>query len=473
MKPYKVLIFIALSIALLGVLCWFFPTSGVEAAGITLRMPTLARVMGQDSTATFDVEAYLAAEESPELQGLRDSVEYLQRAADSADTRFYLPTDDYFDSLFALFERAQAEGRTVRVLHYGDSQIEMDRMSARLRAILQHRFGGSGPGLIPFRTIISSPAVNISASGDLSRYAPFGDSTVHRSRQGHYGPMMQDFHLAGQAQTTISAARSSRVDSLLGSFQQVTLLANNRGGRFSAGFGNRQLGLDTTFATDSTGPVAFGLRLDSATTAIRVSANGQGDLYGLLVDGMGGVAVDNIPMRGCSGQQFTMVDSTELAQAYAMMDIGLIIMQFGGNSVPYLRSRKPVETYCRSIGRQIERVRACCPRAKILFVGPSDMSTSVEGRYQSYPYLDSVVEALRLTALEHGAAYWSIYHAMGGHNTMVAWVENGLGSQDHIHFSQRGADIMGDRLGQAFMDLYTLYGLRQRIVAEEQKNTIQ
>ena len=463
MKPYKTLIFIILTVALLAVACLVFPAGGVEVGGVTLRMPSMARVLGTESdSAALDVEAYLADAENPELQDVRDSIEFLSRVADTADTRFWLPYDEFFDPLFARMERAAAESRTVRVVHYGDSQIEMDRMSSRLRAALQHTFGGSGAGMVPFRTIIGSPAVSIAASGSLVHQAPFGDSTVHRSRRGPYGPMIQDFRLAGQASTTIKAPTNKRVDSLLGSFQTVTLLACTRG-RLNVAFGNRKASLDTNFVFDTTGVVAAKLRLDSALNTIRVNVSGDAELFGIMVDGAGGVAVDNIPMRGCSGQQFTLVDSAQLADAYRLMDVGLVIMQFGGNSVPYLRSRKPLDTYCHSIGRQIDRVRNCCPGALVLFIGPSDMSTSVNGRLQSYPYLDSVVDGLRRTALEHGAAYWSIYHAMGGHNSMTAWVSQGLGGQDYIHFSQRGADIIGDRLADAFMNLYDLYRLRRKI----------
>jgi hypothetical protein len=51
---------------------------------------------------------------------------------------------------------------------------------------------------------------------------------------------------------------------------------------------------------------------------------------------------------------------------------------------------------------------------------------------------------------------------MGGANSMSAWVDQGLGSGDYIHFSQRGADIMGDRLANAFDNMYRLYKMRRQ-----------
>ena len=90
------------------------------------------------------------------------------------------------------------------------------------------------------------------------------------------------------------------------------------------------------------------------------------------------------------------------------------------------------------------------------------MSTREGGIMQSYPYLPTIVDSLRACANAHGATYWSIYHAMGGHNSMTAWVDQGLGGADYLHFSQRGADIMGDRLARAFDNMYQLYLMRRR-----------
>ena len=146
------------------------------------------------------------------------------------------------------------------------------------------------------------------------------------------------------------------------------------------------------------------------------------------------------------------------------MDIGLIILQFGGNSVPYLKTSKQISTYCQSLGRQIDHLHQCCPQAKILFVGPSDMSTRLRGQLQTYPAIPELIDSLAATATTHGAAFWSIYHAMGGHNSMPEWTRQGLAGQDYIHFSQRGADLMGDRLAEALDNSYTLYRLERKVI---------
>ena len=49
-------------------------------------------------------------------------------------------------------------------------------------------------------------------------------------------------------------------------------------------------------------------------------------------------------------------------------------------------------------------------------------------------------------AQDEGIAYWSIYEAMGGYNSMVVWHEKGLAGSDYVHFTRAGANIFGKKL---------------------------
>ena len=462
MKAWRVLLFMAAVIALLAGVCYVFPQGRASIGSLNLKFPTLSKVLNPQHE--LDVEAYLREQDSLAalLDSLQDSTESYRQQLDSSDIRFWFPNDDdsFFDTLFAQLERTSTTGRTIRIVHYGDSQIEMDRMSDRLRSRMQDLFGGGGPGLVPFATLIASYSVSTYGSGALVRQSPFGDSLVVRAG-GNYGPMVQDFHVAGAATSTIKATTHKNRDSRLRQFGRIRLLFCNRPGPLEATLTAGSYAQQQSEETE--GVHLFDWRLDSSAAEVRISVQGAADLYGVMVDNGPGVAVDNIPMRGCSGHQFTQINRDQLAQAYSLMDVGLIIMQFGGNSVPYLSSDRAIENYCKNMGAQINRLHQCCPNALILFIGPSDMSKRTEeGDLHSYPWIPKVVEGLRTAVCAHGAAYWSIYHAMGGANSMSAWVDQGLGSGDYIHFSQRGADIMGDRLANAFDNMYRLYKMRRQ-----------
>lgn len=464
MKAFRTLFFIASVLVVLGTVCFLFPKGGVGFGPFNVRFPELARVLNPQRI--LDIEAYLARQDSIKavLKDRQDSLDYFRRQVDSSDTRFAFPNgdDSFFDDLFCQLEQAQLAGRTVRILHYGDSQIEMDRMTDRLRKYMQERFGGGGPGLVPFAPLIPSLSYSVYGTGSLVRQSPYGDTLVQRAN-GNYGPMVQDYRVDGVATSTLTAGTHKRCDSRLRQFSRFKMLFNNLSDTLSARFDVRGGGYGDTRVCAEQGVRAMDWMLDSATTSVSISVSGHADIYGIMVDDGPGVAVDNIPMRGCSGHQFTQINQDQLTAAYAQMDVGLIILQFGGNSVPYINGPASVATYCAGMGKQIDRLRQCCPNAKILFVGPSDMSTRRDGELKTYPCIPQLVEALQDTVNAHGAAFWSIYRAMGGYNSMVAWVEEGLSGPDYIHFSQRGADIMGDRLAAAFDDVYQIYIMRKNV----------
>ncbi len=459
MKPPRILLFIACVIAALAAVGELMPDDGVEVAGRHLGFASLHTLVAQREAAT-PVETTPA--EPPEMLQLRDSVDYYRSLVARGDLRFWLPDAHYLDAFWRAAERARRDGRTLRILHYGDSQIEMDHITSRLRANMQRRFGGGGPGMVPFHTITPSLTVSQSNTGEVVHLSSFGDSTVVRS-SGNYGPMMQCFRLGGGAGTTLRASRSASVDDRTKRFSRITFVFNNRGNRVDATLSDRQHKADYPQGTADGGVGSFVWQLDSATNAVRLNVHGTADLYCVLLDDGAGLAVDNIPMRGCSGQQFTLIPHEKLSAAYDQMDVGLIILQFGGNSVPYLKTSKQISTYCQSLGRQLDHLHLCCPEAKLLFIGPSDMSTRLRGQLQTYPVIPELIDSLAATAVRHGAAFWSIYHAMGGHNSMPEWTRQGLAGQDYIHFSQRGADLMGDRLSEALNNSYTLFRMERRL----------
>ncbi|MBR1517285.1 MAG: hypothetical protein IJ620_03995 [Bacteroidales bacterium] len=473
MKPFKILLFIASAIAMLTLIAIVFPKDGLRVAGMELHFPTVEKIIVPkeelDLQAFLEQQALRDAENQRILQGLQDTVDFYRRRMEEGELRFWFPQDDadFVMPFFDLLATAESEGRTVRILHYGDSQLEMDRLTNRLRAYMQQTFGGGGPGMLNFQPVIRSLSVVHSASGSLDHRAPYGET---ERNDGHYGPLMNVHILDGEATARFSATSSRGADSALMRFSSFKLLLNNHGDSLSCTATARGIH-NATQTCSRHGVQCLSWHTDSAVPLFTLTVTGHADLYGMMVDNGPGVAVDNIPMRGCSGQQFTMVNAAELAEAYSKMDVALIILQFGGNSVPYIKGEKALATYAASIGKQIDRVRQTCPQAQVLFIGPSDMSTTVNGEYVTYPYLPNIVDGLRDSVLAHGAAFWSLYDAMGGKNSMPVWVDKGLAGPDYIHYSQKGADIMGDRIARAFSIAYDYYLVRKR--QDEQRAAIE
>ena len=166
-----------------------------------------------------------------------------------------------------------------------------------------------------------------------------------------------------------------------------------------------------------------------------------------------GIIVDNIPMRGCSGNIFTKIDSTQLSDFYKATNTRLIILQFGGNMIPQTENPSTISGYVRTtLRQQVRYIRSCAPEASILFVGPSDMSTNIDGQMTTYPLVPYMDKLLKKMAAEEQIAYWSMYDAMGGKDSMVRWVEVGLAGSDYVHFTRAGANKVGKMLYEWLME---------------------
>jgi lysophospholipase L1-like esterase len=151
-------------------------------------------------------------------------------------------------------------------------------------------------------------------------------------------------------------------------------------------------------------------------------------------------------MRGCSGTIFTRIDSLQLSNFYRESNTRLIILQYGGNMVPNTKTQKGLSGYVESLREQVRYLRACAPQASILLIGPSDMSTNIDGTMTTYPLVPYMDQQFRKMAQEEGIAYWSMYEAMGGYNSMVVWHDKGLAGSDYVHFTRAGANNIGKKL---------------------------
>ena len=440
MKPYKVLLFIAAVMSCLAVLCVVLP-GRVVIAEYELRWPTLAEVIGSTDRSTDNVQNTDTLE-LLEFPVFTDTLEILDTLGnmDIAESPKPQPVvipkvqvDSTADSrmFLARFYRSLAEAgtRTVRVLHYGDSQIEEDRMTQQIREALQARYGGSGVGLMPLAQTIPSRTVK---------------QQIHmngRQIQPAQGP---------QRYLVYGPKRDQRTDGLYGVMGQVAMMND------SLVQGSEQI-MEVCTPQDRTRPytrwqIFADPTIDYTLSGDTVYLTGRGAVYGLSQESDTGVIVDNIPMRGCLGLVFTKIDSTQLTTFYRDQNVRLIILQFGGNAIPSNRNPGTIGAIVKGLREQVRYIQTCAPQADILFIGPSDMLTQVDGEWQTYPMVPYMDRLLQKMALEENIAYFSLYRWMGGAGSMMRWQETGLAGTDGVHFMRSGARKAGNAVANWILE---------------------
>ena len=475
MKPHKILLFFLALFALLFT-CWYlFPSEGVEIGKVKLRFPSYESAINdlENKGSAVDVDSVLlAVQRSYEIvreQG--DTLDFYREYITSNPNRIHLPGNDYtfFDSLFAWMDSASVQGKILRIAHYGDSQLEMDRISSMLRQRLQERFGGGGPGMVPVLKPMSSVSITQNATGSLSRYALVADTLSKWSSTHRYGPLTRYAILSGEARFNFRRAENRYAQDRVKNISKVSVLFgyNNPGLRLSLKCDTLGV-MSTSVDTPVKGVSVVSWDLPSSVRQGTISFSGNAEIYGILLDGEPGVTVDNIAMRGCSGTILSGIDSTVMKEAFEKTDTRLIILQFGGNAMPGIGSRKAISLYMGKLGKQFEYFKKVAPKAKLLFVGPADMSKSVNGSLVTWPLLPDLNDSLRVRCLDAGIAYWDTFNMMGGVGSMKEWVNHNpqLAGPDYIHFTTKGAAEVGDALAKSLL-LYDDFRRLRSTLSEE------
>ncbi|HNI53087.1 MAG TPA: GDSL-type esterase/lipase family protein [Chitinophagales bacterium] len=480
--PLRILAFLAICFVALGAVCAVFPEKGIPLGkNVTLRFPTLASIFESDTTSA-DISNIVSIDAGD------DTTEVVAKVIDTANikglvqldsgvaivTPIQFGTKEAMDNFYASLYKTASDGSRVRVMHYGDSQIEVDRITGYLRARLQSQFGGSGPGLISVMPIADFVAVKNSWSGSWDRYTTFTnrDKRVpHRSfgpnaAFSRFMPVRDTTHALGsQHSAWLKITTNKNGGARLANYRYVKLLYGNATDPVKV----ELLADDVLIATDTLSVGGdhniqeFALAAAPGNFQLNFEGRDSPDIYGLSLEGNGGVIVDNLALRGSSGNFFTGMNQSQLKGYYDQMDVRLIIMQFGGNALPYLKDEAGCIKYAQSIESQINTMKRLAPGASILFVGPADMSVKEGTTYVTHPLLEILNTELKNAAFRAGAAYYDMYAAMGGKNSMVAWVNAGIATKDYIHFSPEGARKIAILLYQAMMKEYNNYVIRESI----------
>ncbi len=456
------------------------PGEGVQVGEFKFHMPSFSEMFSTEKVEytniaeiveqQFDIDSIAESEEN--LQGVSH-----EKAMADYDSLAKLVhkielTDEAKNSLHRFFEKLKA-GKSVRIMHYGDSQLEGDRITANFRNKLQTKFGGSGiglrPAVQPYDFVFSAVQTN---TPNWMRFPIYGkvDTLVTHNRYGvigafsRFAPLTFDsvpFQANQVYEADITVAKSNIGFVKTREYRQMRLFYGNLKG--SANLQVLSKG-QPVFSKELKSGVDYDMiscQLPPATDEVTLKFSGYDspDIYGIELGDLSGVTVDNIALRGSSGTIFTQSDFKHSAKMYNDLKPGLFLLQFGGNVMPYTKDQKAVDNYTRWFTSQIKRLKQQCPEAAVIVIGPSDMSTKDKDKFVTYEYLPAVVEGLKKAASATGSGYWDMYQAMGGYNSMPSWVnaDPPLAGPDYVHFTPKGSTLISNMFYNAFILEYNNY----------------
>ena len=329
----------------------------------------------------------------------------------------------------------------VRIAHYGDSQIEGDLVTGDLRESLRKEFGGVGAGYLALTSQDISFRVTTKHEYPENKWKT-GSVFMGNEFGFPYGISGESFVPEAGAYVSYTSLNKYRSTS---KFKEIYVVYSDaKANQFKAILDNKPQDVKLS---SSRGIQMAEITNSSSVRSLKLefSQKESATLYGVFLEDGNGVYVDNFPLRGNSGEDLDKIPEATIKDFNKLRNYKLIIFQFGKNAMSgnYLR-------YEKEMVKVIKKYQDALPNTSFLLISVQDSGFKTSAR------MLNLLKTQKDIAKTANIAFWNLFEAMGGSNSMSKWVKNNppLASADHTHFNLQGAQIVGDMLAEALIDLY-------------------
>jgi lysophospholipase L1-like esterase len=353
---------------------------------------------------------------------------------------------------------AKQSGAVTRILHYGDSPVTADSITADVRSLMQERFGDAGHGFI----LVAKPwawyghrGVDVLGKGWLIEAA----SQSH-ARDGFHGLGGVSFQGATGALTQFVLREDH-------ARMEIQYLRQPDGGLLVVQAGGSRIGTLETEGTQKQPAYQMFPLPDGARDIDLIVERGSVRLFGVSFEREGpGVIYNSLGLNG--GQVQAVVRYFDKAQWAAELQHeqpDLVVVNYGTNESLYADY---IERYYPGELREvIRRIKTAVPKASLMVMSPINRSDrKSRDKITTHPAQTRLMDIQRRIAAETDCAFFNTFQAMGGEGTMGRWYESQprLVSADFMHPLPAGARKVGVLLYQALES-----GFRQFKAKQEQQ----
>lgn len=347
-----------------------------------------------------------------------------------------------------------ADTKRIRIGYYGDSIILGDVISEYVRDYLQEKFGGGGIGFLPIvsqdikmrQSVLHSFSNDwISASITMrnpNNLPPGISGNVSVPSEGswvkyqttNYLPSTEFFYNARIFYS--NAGESSVIEYSLNDSRlvKVTLKKGN---------------FINSFLINS--------NTKSTSLLIKFISGERPYIYGVSLESNSGIYVDNFAMPGNSGVSLLDLNDKMLQNFNQLMNYKLLIFNFGANVTS---PNKGVYTvYENKMVEVINKYKRLFPACSIILVSVEDKTMKIGPNFVTNPDVPILLQAQKRIAEKTNIAFWNLWEAMGGENSMYKWVTASppMALRDYAHFTPQGGQRIADLFVHAILELYKNY----------------
>ncbi len=353
------------------------------------------------------------------------------------DSTFIVDFD--FDSInslqyfFQKLDNIKVSHNKVRIAYFGDSFVEGDEMTDELRLRFQTLFGGNGIGFLPMQSTVAQLYTQININGSGWKDYNFRDNPA-KLPLGISGHL---FYSTGNGMVDYSPKTNmppTTVKLYTGKLEKDAVVYINTNGT------NQVVGLNINNPINETV-----LASNTPIKSLKITSNNEHiPYYGVSMEGLKGVYLDNYSFRGNTSILNQQITNEVMTQLNKYLHYDLIIVHYGINAVEH--DQTEFEWFEISMKNLIRNIRKGFGNVPILLVSTSDMGHKYGNEYLTEKGVPYMVATQREIARKNNVAFWNLYKAMGGENTMVNWVEGDtvLACKDYTHLNSVGAKKVGD-----------------------------
>jgi hypothetical protein len=343
----------------------------------------------------------------------------------------------FFDAL------SKANTQKIRIGHYGDSIIWGDVVTDHLRNYYQNKYGGHGLGFVSVCTDdIAARKTLIHKFSDDWDWASVFTKNREKYPIGIAGTV-------GKADEGSKVSyQSLKLSTTADSFSEVEIYYSNTNSKSSVNYwvdgGNKKTKSLKNGEELEITKIDLGSRKKKIEFEFKNSKDAY--FYGVTLESGNGIYVDNFPFRGNSGVGIREISDKLLDGFEKNLNYKLIILQFGVNVAASGNVR--YKWYERMMIKAVKKIKKHFPETSILIISPGDLGKKQGKKMVTHPEIKKFVSVQEKIAEKADVAFWNMFEAMGGENSITGWVKASppLAFKDYCHLTWDGGEIIANKL---------------------------
>lgn len=351
-----------------------------------------------------------------------------------------------------LYELEQSKQGKVRIAYYGDSMIDGDLIVQDFRSSLQSRFGGHGVGFVSIKSESARSRYSVKhySKGNWkeSNYMKnSADSIPYGVNGAVFFPADSTARVKYMASGIKNSARlnSPRLFYRKGNEFDILKVIEEKDTIHKEFLLNGKRNVNSITLSDD----------DLKKIELNFSKAPNTPIYGIDFSDNVGIAVDGFSNRGNSGLPLSLLNISQMNQFDKTLGYDLIILQYGANVLT--RKSKNYNWYRSRMTKVVQHLQLAFPEADILILGTADRGTKIETAIKTDTSVVKLLRSQQQYAAATECAFISLFHLMGGVNSMPVWTEQKLANTDFTHFSSKGSRKIGRLLYAELMAGYSAF----------------